>query len=93
MRMFRDCLSVGWRRLWPAGAGYRAQKEAMQKLSFLVGKWEGDASIVTMKGPLKVRQTELVQYKLDGLVMMVEGTGRDPEKGNVRLPGVRDDCL
>jgi hypothetical protein len=60
-----------------------AQKEAMQKLSFLVGKWEGDASVVAMKGPVKVRQTELVQYKLDGLVMTVEGTGRDPERGDV----------
>ena len=60
-----------------------AQREAMQKLSFLVGKWEGDASVVTMKGPAKVRQTELVQYKLDGLVMMVEGTGRNPEKGHI----------
>ena len=60
-----------------------AQKEAMKKLSFLVGKWEGDASVVTMKGPIKVRQTEMVQYRLDGLVMLIEGTGRDPVKGNV----------
>ena len=60
-----------------------AQKEAMQKLSFLVGKWEGDASVLTMKGPVKVRQTEVVQYKLDGLLLIVEGTGRDPERGNV----------
>ncbi len=60
-----------------------AQRDAMKKLAFLVGKWEGDANVVTQKGPVKVRQTESVQYKLDGLILLIEGTGRDPEKGNV----------
>ena len=65
------------------GPDTAAQKEAMKKLAFLVGKWEGDASVVTQKGPVKVRQTEQVQYKLDGLVLVVEGTGRDPQKGDI----------
>jgi hypothetical protein len=53
-------------------------KAAMQKLGFLVGSWVGDASVTQGPGkPINVRQTEEVVYKLDGLVLLVEGTGRD----------------
>lgn len=61
-----------------------AQREAMKKLAFLVGKWSGDAT--TRRGPneaVKVRQTEEVQFKLDGLVLLIEGTGRNPDTGVV----------
>lgn len=55
-----------------------AQREAMKKLSFLAGKWSGDAMVARGPGePVKHAQSEEVQYKLDGLVMLVEGTGRD----------------
>lgn len=55
-----------------------AQREAMKKLDFLAGKWSGDAAVSRGPGePMKVVQTENVQFKLDGLVMLVEGTGRD----------------
>ena len=57
-----------------------AQRAAMKKLEFLVGKWAGDATVVRGPGEtLKVRQSEDIQYKLDGLVMLVEGTGRNSE--------------
>jgi hypothetical protein len=53
-----------------------AQREAMKKLDFLVGKWSGDASVIRGPGePLKITQTEDVQYKLDGLILLIEGTG------------------
>jgi hypothetical protein len=55
-----------------------AQREAMKKLDFLIGKWSGNASLVRGPGePLKLVQTEDVQFKLDGLVMLIEGTSRD----------------
>jgi hypothetical protein len=55
-----------------------AQRDAMKKLDFLVGKWSGEASVIRGPGePMKLTQTEEVQFKLDGLVMLVEGTGRD----------------
>jgi hypothetical protein len=58
------------------------QKAAMQKLAFLVGKWSGEASVIRGPGgPLKVLQTEEVQFKLDGLVLLIEGTGRNPATG------------
>lgn len=61
-----------------------AQKEAMKKLSFLVGTWKGPATAYLPGGPLQMTQTEEVQYKLGGLVMLVEGTGRLPD-GTVRF--------
>jgi hypothetical protein len=61
-----------------------AQREAMKKLSFLVGNWSGGAT--TRRGPnetVKVKQTEEVQFKLGGLVLLIEGTGRNPATGDV----------
>jgi hypothetical protein len=56
------------------------QREAMQKLSFLAGRWSGPVTIFRGPGePLHLTQTEDVEYKLDGLVLLVEGksTGTD----------------
>lgn len=56
----------------------------MKKLAFLVGKWSGDAS--TSRGPkgtIQVKQTEEVQFKLGGLVLLIEGTGRNPGTAEV----------
>ncbi len=54
-----------------------AQREAMKKLGFLVGKWAGEARL--LRGPDKwaeLLQTEEAQFKLDGLVLVIEGVGR-----------------
>jgi len=61
----------------------KAQGEAMKKLAFLVGTWTGDATTVRPNQKIKVRQTEEISYKLDGLVLLIEGTGRNPESGEV----------
>jgi hypothetical protein len=51
-----------------------AQREAMSKLSFLAGRWSGPVSIVRgPEGALHLTQTEQVEYKLDGLVLLIEG--------------------
>jgi hypothetical protein len=56
----------------------------MKKLAFLVGQWQEDASITRGPGgPIQVRQTEQVQFKLDSLVLLIEGTGRDAKTGEV----------
>jgi hypothetical protein len=70
-----------------AGASYgqqqpsvAAQREAMKKLDFLVGRWSGDASVTRGPGdPLRLTQTETVAFKMDGLVLLVEGAGRNAE--------------
>jgi hypothetical protein len=70
--------------LIPAAAGAQqpgaVQREAMKKLDFLVGKWEGPASYQIGKGKMhSLRQSEEVQYRLKGTVLLVEGTGRRTE--------------
>ena len=51
----------------PGQAGVDAQREAMRKLSFLAGRWTGP------------KQTEQVEYKLDGLVLLIEGMSTDSD--------------
>lgn len=83
-RILLSLLSVGlWGQAPPQGPNVAAQKEAMKKLEFLVGKWAGDASVRTPAGEKKLRQTEVVEYRLDGSVILVEGTGRDAATGEV----------
>jgi hypothetical protein len=56
------------------------QREAMKKLNFVVGKWSGDALVMRGPGePMRLRQREEIEYKLDGLVMLIEGAGRNAE--------------
>ena len=64
----------------PASNSADAQREAMRKLSFLAGRWSGPVTVVRGPGePLHLVQTEDVEYKLDGLVLLIEGksTGAD----------------
>ena len=57
-----------------------AQREAMKKLAFLAGHWSGSASISRGPGePLHLTQTENVQFKLDGLVLLIEGQSTGPD--------------
>src|ERR1700719_5360258 len=58
----------------PVSNNVDAQREAMRKLSFLAGHWSGPVTIVRGPGePLHLTQTEDVEYKLDGLVLLIEG--------------------
>ena len=53
------------------------QRAAMQRLSFLIGSWSGEAHVQRGPGaPTTLIQTERVEYKLDGLVLVIEGTGK-----------------
>ena len=64
----------------PGSSSVDAQHEAMRKLSFLAGHWSGPVTIVRGPGePLHLTQTEDIEYKLDGLVLLIEGksTGAD----------------
>ncbi len=55
-------------------------KQEMQKLAYMAGKWKGEASMRQPNGTLvKVGQEEDIQFKLDGTILMVEGTGRNEE--------------
>jgi len=52
------------------------QREAMKKLDFMVGQWKGEGWHERPPGPrITFTQTENVQKKIDGLVLLVEGKG------------------
>lgn len=58
----------------PVPKSVDAQREAMRKLLFLAGHWSGP--VIIIRGPgeaLHLTQTEDVEYKLDGLVLLMEG--------------------
>jgi hypothetical protein len=58
----------------------------MGKLSFLVGKWTGEARILRGDGEsLELVQTELAEYRLDGLLLLIEGIGCNKADGKAVL--------
>jgi hypothetical protein len=60
----------------PRVPNLEAQRAAMKKLNFLVGEWSGEAQILSGPGaPLELVQTEKAKYKLDGLILIIEGVG------------------
>ena len=70
----------------PRTPDVQVQRTAMKKLDFLIGNWSGEASMA--RGPgivVELNQTEAAQFKLDGLVLMIEGTGRTKSDGKLAL--------
>jgi hypothetical protein len=64
----------------------KVQRAAMQRLGFLVGKWAGEAHVLRAPGEfLELIQTEEAQYKLDGLLIEIEGVGRKKSGGELAL--------
>lgn len=62
----------------PVSSSVSVQRAAMLKLSFLAGRWSGPVTITPGTGePLHLLQTEDVDYKLDGLVLLIEGKSTD----------------
>src|ERR1700684_3824420 len=58
----------------PVSNSVELERAAMHKLSFLAGHWSGSATIVQATGEaLHLKQTEDVEYRLDGLVLLIEG--------------------
>jgi hypothetical protein len=61
----------------PAPPDTAARRKAMDKLSFLLGDWGGEATAVVGRGQqLRVFQTEWVRRKVGGQVIAVEGLAR-----------------
>jgi hypothetical protein len=70
----------------PRPPDVEAQRAAMKRLGFLVGEWAGEASV--LRGPgqfVELVQTESAQFKLDGLVLEIEGVGRTKAEGKLAL--------
>ncbi|SRR5579883_526747 len=63
-----------------------AQRAAMRKLNFLQGEWSGEAAVARGPGTVvELSQTEVAQFKLDGLVLLIEGIGRTKPDGQPAL--------
>jgi len=70
----------------PRTPDVETQRAAMKKLGFLVGEWTGEASVLRGPGQFaELTQTESVQFKLDGLVLVIEGVGRTKAEGKLAL--------
>lgn len=63
-----------------------AQRAAMKEIDYLVGKWAGEARLLRGPGqPVELLQTEEAQYKLDGLILVIEGVGWTKSAGQLVL--------
>lgn len=66
----------------PAQTTNPGQRAQMKKLDWLVGNWEGEGWIqMGPQGRREFTQTESIQSKLDGLVLVIEGQGKAKEDG------------
>jgi uncharacterized protein (DUF1330 family) len=67
-------LSLATAAQQPVSNSADIQREAMHKLAFLAGRWSGHVTILQGPGEvLHLTQSEDVQYKLGGLVLLIEG--------------------
>ena len=73
----------------PSGSdGVAAQRQAMSQLSFLAGDWSGPVNIVRGPGEaLHLTQNEHVEYKLDGLVLLIEGKSTEADVSTIPRAG------
>jgi hypothetical protein len=66
-----------------AQAPASGQRAEMKKLDWLVGHWKGTGWIqMGPQGRTEFTQTETIQSKLDGLVLVIEGQGRSKADGS-----------
>jgi hypothetical protein len=88
LRFFLVCtaLLVPCMAQQPRVPDIESQRAAMKKLSFLIGKWSGEARVLRGPGePLELIQTEEAQFKLDGLILLIEGVGRSKSDRKIAL--------
>jgi hypothetical protein len=80
------CLAAMAAQPSPRGPDVNAQREAMKKVGFLVGQWAGAGRMLRAPGEwIEFDQTEYGEYKLDGLLLVIEGKGRAKSDGRVVL--------
>lgn len=60
-------------------------KAAMAPLGWMAGRWTGEGTHQGPDGPQTVLQTEDIRWALEGALLVVEGTGREP--GDDEGPG------
>lgn len=67
----------------PADAQERPPAPPLEGVEWLVGTWEGEASVTHPGGTSEVSMTERVEERLDGRLLVVEGIGSAATDGRV----------
>ena len=76
------CLVIATVQQPPRTPDTIAQRQAMKKLGFLTGQWAGEGRILRASGEwTEFVQTEHAEYKLDGILLVIEGAGHDKSDG------------
>ena len=84
VRMLPSALVVGALSVVSAPAGLaqapipEEARTAMAPLAWLAGEWAGEATLAERGGTRVLHQTEEVRQALEGSLLVVEGTGREP---------------
>lgn len=64
------------------------QQRAMKKLDFIRGDWRGKGWMMTGGGTRQTFETtETVRFKLDGLILVFEGAGKDVDANGKEIKG------
>lgn len=76
-------LAIGQAHAQGTSKASDALKQEMQKLAYFAGKWKGEAIARQRDGSTtKIIQEENIEYRLDNTLLLIEGTGRNPENLN-----------
>lgn len=76
-------LAIGQAHAQDFGKASDALKQQMQRLSYFAGKWKGEAVARERDGSTtKIIQEENIEFRLDNTLLLIEGTGRNPENLN-----------
>lgn len=84
VRFLESALVAGALIIVPASAAIaqapvpEEAKTAMTPLAWLAGSWAGEATVTDRAGTRVLRQSEEVRTALEGSLLVVEGTGREP---------------
>src|SRR5205823_12510076 len=78
----------------PRTPNLEAQRVAMKKLDFLVGKWAGEARLLSRRGePVILAQTGEAQFKLGGPILEIEWIGRTKSENKRALQALEIICF
>ena len=76
-------ISLTFSRALAQAPAPEAVKQEMKKIAYMAGRWKGEANVRQRNNvTVKVLQEENIQFKLDGIALLIEGTGRSTEAGN-----------
>lgn len=72
-----------------AGALAQRSRDALAPVARIVGQWSGEARVIEGPGePIRVRQSENVEFGAASTVLLIRGTGRHPQTNAINFEAV-----